>query len=147
MIHHNEIEMTAKPKTEKPISTERAAEILGFDRRTVRTAIRGAIKHDFFEAVAVSPQGHPLFMLADFCEAMELHHISLAPPDLRRRCERMAADHDRALAMTCPRCGGHHREQAIAHMPGRTYPPELAAWFEKHGFPARYAEAGPDNPF
>lgn len=136
-----------KTTTEKPISIEAAAAALKFDRRTIRLAIKSAVKIDHFEPVAVSPQGHPLFMLADFCEAMELHHIRLAPPDLRRSCPRMEADHERALALPCPRCNRHHQEAPILPMPGRTYPPELAAWFKEHGFPTRYEEAGPDHDF
>lgn len=136
-----------KTKPQKPLSIERAAEALDFDRRTVRVAIRAAMKIDKFEPVAHSPQGHALFTLADYCEAMELHHIRLAPPDLRRTCERMQADEERALAMPCPRCGGHHQETPIRPMPGRAYPPAILEWFKANGFPFRYEEAGPDHPF
>lgn len=103
------------------------------------------MKLDHFEPVAVSPQGYPLFTLADFCEAVELHHIRLAPPDLRRSCPRMEADHARALAMPCPRCNSSHHEIPMMPMPGRTYQPEMVEYFKQHGFPARYDEAGPDH--
>lgn len=136
---------TMKPTPEKPMSIEAAAAALKFDRRTIRVAIKAAVEIDKFEPVAASPQGHPLFPLADYCEAMELHHIRLAEPDLRRWCPRLAADEERALAMPCPRCGGKHQETPILPMPGRTYPPALIKWFEANGFPARYMEAGPDH--
>lgn len=136
--------MTKTPSPETPLSIDAAARALHCDRRTLTAALRQAGELDF-----ILPTDHagvretPRWKLRDGCEALELWRIRQAPPDMRRWCERRAADEARALELPCPRCGGHHEETPILPLHGKPDAPEIVAWYERHGFPVAYPEAGP----
>jgi hypothetical protein len=134
--------------TKTPQSIDAAARHLRCDRRTLTAALREAGELDFIlPADQAGVRESPRWKLCDACEALELWRVRQAPPDTRRWCERRAADEARALAMPCPRCGGMHHDTPILPMPGKQDTPEIMAWFESHGFPMHYPEAGPPHAF
>jgi hypothetical protein len=132
--------------TTAPLSIDKAAQILKTDRRTLTQALQQAEQLDFitphdFRGV----RGCARYLLPDACEALELWRVRQAPLDMRRHCERMGNDYARALSMPCPRCGGLHQEMPILPLHGKRDTPELVAWFNAHGFPLEYPEAGPPH--
>jgi hypothetical protein len=127
--------MKKTPKAESPLSIDAAARALGCDRRTLTAALRRSGEIDFIlPADKRGVRGAPRWKLSDACEALELWKVRQAPPIEAPWTEKGAADHEHALAMPCPRCGGRHVELPILPLRGKPDSPEILAWYRQHDF-------------
>lgn len=124
-----------KTTPETPLSIDAAARALKCDRRTLTAALRRSGEIDF-----ILPADHagvretPRWKLSDACESLELWRIRQAPPIEEPWSQAASDEHERALALPCPRCGGRHVETPILPLRGKPDSPEILEWFRKHGF-------------